>query len=90
MSVLEGNHCYEQGYERRSFSDTVQMQTPCRYIRSQIVVVKSSVNTMFYFRINASIRRFSFELHIVWNINDNIFQNLLQNLEKKTGFTFKI
>ena len=26
------------------------------------------VNTMFYFRINASIRCFSFELHIVWNI----------------------
>jgi hypothetical protein len=45
---------------------------------------------MFYFRINASIRRFSFELHIVWNINDNIFQNLLQNFEKKLGFTFKI
>jgi hypothetical protein len=37
---------------------------------------------MFYFRINASIRRFSFELHIVWNINDNIFQNLLQNFQK--------
>jgi hypothetical protein len=48
------------------------------------------VNTMFYFRINASIRRFSFELHIVWNINDNIFQNLLQNFEKNPGFTFKI
>ena len=48
------------------------------------------VNTMFYFRINASIRCFSFELHIVWNINDNIFQNLLQNFEKKPGFTFKI
>jgi hypothetical protein len=47
------------------------------------------VNTMFYFRINASIRRFSFELHIVWNINDNIFQNLLQNFEKNPGFTFK-
>jgi hypothetical protein len=33
------------------------------------------VNTIFYFWINASIRRFSFESHIVWNINDNIFQN---------------
>jgi hypothetical protein len=45
---------------------------------------------MFYFRINASIRRFSFESHTVWNINDNIFQNLLQNFEKAPGFTFKI
>jgi hypothetical protein len=35
-------------------------------------------------------RRFSFESHIVWNINDNIFQNLLQNFEKAPGFTFKI
>jgi hypothetical protein len=48
------------------------------------------VNTMFYFRINASIRRFSFESHLVWNINDNIFKNLLQNFEKKPRFTFKI
>jgi hypothetical protein len=49
------------------------------------------LNTMFYFRINASIRRFSFESHTVWNtVNDNIFQNLLQNFEKAPGFTFKI
>jgi hypothetical protein len=48
------------------------------------------LNAMFYFRINASIRRFSFESHTVWNINDNIFQNLLQNFEKAPGFTFKI
>jgi hypothetical protein len=48
------------------------------------------VNTMFYFRINASIRRFSFESHIVWNINDNIFKYLLQNFEKAPRFTFKI
>ena len=43
------------------------------------------VNTMFYFRINASI--VAFESHIVWNINDNIFQNLLQNFEKAPAFT---
>ena len=48
------------------------------------------VNTIFYIRINASIRRFSFESHIVWNINDNIFQNLLQNFENGPGFTLKI
>jgi hypothetical protein len=29
---------------------------------------------MFYFLINASICHFSFESHIVWNIDDNIFQ----------------
>jgi hypothetical protein len=28
-------------------------------------------------------------MHIVWNTNDNIFQNLLQNFEKAPGFTFK-
>jgi hypothetical protein len=28
-----------------------------------------------------------FESHIVWNINDNIFENLLQNFEKAPGFT---
>jgi hypothetical protein len=48
------------------------------------------LNAMLYFRINASIRRFSFESHTVWNINDNIFQNLLQNFEKAPGFSFKI
>ena len=48
------------------------------------------MNTIFYFRINASIRRFSFESHIVWNINDNIFQNLPQKFEKAPDFTFKI
>ena len=36
------------------------------------------VNTMFY-------RRFSFASHIVWNISDNIFQNLVQNFEKAPG-----
>jgi hypothetical protein len=48
------------------------------------------LNTMFYFRINANIRRFSFEAHTVWNINDNIFQILLQNFENAPGFTVKI
>jgi hypothetical protein len=33
---------------------------------------------------------FSFESHIVWNIDDNMFLNLLQNFEKAPGFTFKI
>ena len=44
------------------------------------------VNTMFYFRINASIVGF---LRITYrlNINDNIFENLLQNFEKAPGFT---
>ena len=50
----------------------------------------SFVNTIFYFRINASIVAF-LSNHIsfgLWNIyNDNIFQNLLQNFEKAPGFT---
>ena len=36
---------------------------------------------MFYFFINASICHFYFESHIVWNIDDNMFQNLLHNLK---------
>ena len=34
------------------------------------------------FFINASICHFYFESHITWNIDDNIFQNLLHNLKK--------
>ena len=41
-------------------------------------------------RLGDKYRRFSFESHIVWNINDNIFQNLLQNFQKAPDFTFKI
>ena len=40
------------------------------------------VNTMFYFLLTQVLVFFSFESHIVWTIDDNIFQNLLQNFEK--------
>ena len=55
-----------------------------------------SINDILYRKLKASklriknLTRFSFESHIVWNSNDNIFQNLLQNFEKAPGFTFKI
>ena len=35
------------------------------------------------FFINASISHFYFESHIVWNIDDNIFLNLLHNYSLK-------
>jgi hypothetical protein len=35
------------------------------------------------FFINASICHFYFESHIVWNIDDNIFLNLLHNYSLK-------
>ena len=43
---------------------------------------------MFYFGLDFGFkyRRISFESHIVWKINDNIFQNLLQNGKKTQGF----
>ena len=34
------------------------------------------------FFIKSSICHFYFESHITWNIDDNIFQNLLHNLKK--------
>ena len=37
-------------------------------------------NVLFF--IKASICHFYFESHITWNIDDNIFQNLLRNLKK--------
>jgi hypothetical protein len=50
-----------------------------------------SINDILYRKLKASklriknLTRFSFESHIVWNSNDNIFQNLLQNFEKAPG-----
>ena len=79
----------ERGGYGRSINDILYRKLKAFKLRIKNLT-HTYVNTMFYFRINASIRRFSFELHIVWNINDNIFQNLLQNFEKNPGFTFKI
>jgi hypothetical protein len=41
----------------------------------------------FIFELTQVSGRFSFESHIVWNINDNISQNLFQNFEKAPGYS---